>query len=920
MSNHTSLDSVVQYIMRKHGISNRKIAEQMAQQALDTETEQKRYARAREEARSMRYHDWLRKEFPDMDWESPIYDKIITYVQAILDGDITQLIINVPPRVGKCLKKGTLVQMADGSRKPIEEMCPSDLVISLDSCYNTTVSTVVGVVSNGVKKVLRFYLDSGQTFVCTGNHPLLTVLGWKDAENFLPGDRVATIKKIPSLQEERLPDGIPSLLGYVVGDGSFSKNFSCPMVTSADSHVVDHLYDIASKHGWKIAPNGKYGYRISNTNENRKISGREDLNCPGNVLGKFMDRGTSYTKRVPARVLSACDEDISLFLAAYFNCDGYVRLQGNGKGAEFYSVNHDLMLETQYLLRRLGIYSRIRAKKGRYKGEVHLSWRLYMDGKDLVRFADMVPVIGEKGDKLRLAAEFARKKKHLPQYESIPPAWKKLMTNVNKNGRVNYGDGLRRKHGIRVDKNYKNGTAREVVMRVADIEDNDDLRRVCNDSVIWENIVDIEECGQEETWDIEIDGTHNFVIENGTVVHNSSLVTVRLPVFWMLREPSQKVLVGAYSKDLARNFSEDSLKIYQEITPATVQSSLTDEWTTIYGGMVKAIGVGSSAAGFGADLGLADDPIKSFSEAHSPTYQQMVWQWWLNDFRTRRNFLGKTPTILIHTRWTEEDPTGKILSSSTASGWEVLTIPAISIEEDPAKDPLGRNKGESILPSRLPIQELITMREEMGRDFEALYQQNPKSEASYTFKTGRIVPVDEVPLDCDRVRYFDRAGSEGKGDYTVGVLLAQDRNGFIYVEDVVRGQWAPEDVEKQVEQTIKLDAFKYARIPGRMMQFWIEQEPAASGKQVAYATVRKLAGYEVSIDRPSDNKDVRSKPFAAFVNGDNVRMKKAAWNPAYLEELSLYIAYGKRRHDDQVDASSGAFMKLTIERMVVESR
>jgi predicted phage terminase large subunit-like protein len=917
----TSIDRITQYIMREHNISDRRVAEQMAREGERRVAEQQRYAQRREEALNTPYHDWLKREFPEMDWDSPIYVKIIEHVQAVLDGEITQLIINVPPRVGKCLKTGTLVQMADGTRKPIEQIYPSDLVISIDSCYNATVGTVSSVVSNGVKKLLRLSLDSGQSFTCTENHPLLSVLGWKEASEYKEGDRIAAIKKLPPSNAERLPKGIPSILGYIVGDGSFSSRFSGPSVTTIDPAVIIHLHEIASDLGWEVKKSGKYAYRIINRRENKNAYGRKDLSCPGNVLGKLMERGTSYTKRVPNCIINGCNEDITLFLAAYFNCDGHIQFsEKQNRMAEFYSVNKNLLLDTQYLLRKLGIYSRIRQKRGRYKGETHLSWRLYFDGKDLIEFSRQVPVVGEKGEKTRAAAADIADKRHLPQYESIPPEWKKLMTNVNVNGRVNYGHGLRRLHGIRVDKNYKCGTAREVVMRVAEVENNDRLREVCNDSIIWESIDKIEVVEEGETWDIEVGGTHNFVIENGVVVHNSALVTIRLPVFWLLRYPTNKVIIGAYNKDLAKNFSEESLKIYQDITPLTVESSLADEWSTVYGGMVKAIGVGSSVAGFGADLLLADDPIKSYAEAHSPTYQTMVWNWWLNDLRTRRNRLSQTPTILIHTRWTEEDLTGRILSSATASQWTVLTIPAISIEDDPQKDALGRHKGESILPSRLPIQDLITIENEMGRDFQGLYQQNPKSEASYTIKTQRIEVVEEVPVGADRVRYFDRAGSEGKGDWTVGVLMAIDDNGFVYIEDVLRGQWAPEDVERQIEQTIKLDAYKYAGKSRRMMQFWIEQEPAASGKQVAYATQRKLAGYEVMIDRPGDNKDVRSRPFSAYVNAGNVRMKRAEWNAAYIKELSLYIAFGKREHDDQVDASSGAYTKLTIERMVVESR
>lgn len=399
----------------------------------------------------------------------------------------------------------------------------------------------------------------------------------------------------------------------------------------------------------------------------------------------------------------------------------------------------------------------------------------------------------------------------------------------------------------------------------------------------------------------------------------STLVTIRLPVFWLLRNPDQKVLIGAYNSDLAKNFTEESLKIYKEITPATIESSLADEWTTIYGGMVKAVGAGASAAGFGANLLVIDDPIKNYSEAHSPTYQKMIWNWYLNDMRTRRNELERTPTILIHTRWTPEDLTGRITASSTSYRWTVLSIPAIAEEDDPAKDPLGRKKGESIHPVRLPIEDLAVTKEEMGREFDSLYQQNPKSEASYTFKSERIIIVDAVPLEADRVLFFDRAGTEGGGDYTVGVLMAQDRDGFVYVEDVIRGQWGPEGVEKVIEQSIKMWAHVYAGKRNHIMQFWVEQEPASSGKAVAYATVRKMAGYEVYVDRPSDNKDVRSRPYAAYVNANNVRMKKADWNPAYVGELGKYIAFGKREHDDQVDASSGAFSKLTIERLNVES-
>ena len=57
----------------------------------------------------------------------------------------------------------------------------------------------------------------------------------------------------------------------------------------------------------------------------------------------------------------------------------------------------------------------------------------------------------------------------------------------------------------------------------------------------------------------------------------------------------------------------------------------------------------------------------------------------------------------------------------------------------------------------------------------------------------------------------------------------------------------------------------------------------------------------------SGNKETRAEPFAAQVNHGLVTMVTAPWNAAYREELRSF-PYGK--FDDQVDASSRAFMTL----------
>jgi predicted phage terminase large subunit-like protein len=68
-----------------------------------------------------------------------------------------------------------------------------------------------------------------------------------------------------------------------------------------------------------------------------------------------------------------------------------------------------------------------------------------------------------------------------------------------------------------------------------------------------------------------------------------------------------------------------------------------------------------------------------------------------------------------------------------------------------------------------------------------------------------------------------------------------------------------------------------------------------------------LAGWKVSADRVTGNKEDRAQPYAAQVQAGNVLLLAGEWNQAFLDEHETFPA-GKFK--DQVDAASGAFNKL----------
>ena len=104
------------------------------------------------------------------------------------------------------------------------------------------------------------------------------------------------------------------------------------------------------------------------------------------------------------------------------------------------------------------------------------------------------------------------------------------------------------------------------------------------------------------------------------------------------------------------------------------------EWETTDGGGVRAVGVGAGITGFGADLIIVDDPVKSRAEAESQTMRDNLWNWFNDDLYTRLEPEGQI--ILIQTRWHEDDLAGRLLremhEDEDAEQWEVIELPAFA--------------------------------------------------------------------------------------------------------------------------------------------------------------------------------------------------------------------------------------------------
>jgi predicted phage terminase large subunit-like protein len=181
---------------------------------------------------------------------------------------------------------------------------------------------------------------------------------------------------------------------------------------------------------------------------------------------------------------------------------------------------------------------------------------------------------------------------------------------------------------------------------------------------------------------------------------------------------------------------------------------------------------------------------------------------------------------------------------------------------------------------------------------------NARPTAGKVFNLAWFEIVRQAPMQLTRVRFWDKAGTEEGGDWTAGVKMGKDpATGLVYVEDVVRGQWSAHQREQVIKQTAQLD--------GHDVQIYVEQEPGSGGKESAQTSILNLQGYVAFADPVRGDKVKRAYPLSAYAEARNVKIVEGQWNRCYLDELHGFDPENSLKKD-QVDASSGAFNKLSL--------
>lgn len=479
----------------------------------------------------------------------------------------------------------------------IKDIKPGDMVYVWDEDKNCIEkSKVKGTVFSGDKKVFRVEAG-GRNIDATGNHPFLTLVRrknrvhhkkgffspeWKPLEQLKVGDLIGITKQLPI---EGQPYALPKIQrGERVKSSNqyarfvmktnhlYNKEIKIPQETNEDFmwlmglivgdghidmhqnkiNIAAHERDDYREHLCDVLKK-LFHYTVTEKKERYIIINSKALCTLFTDIGFS---GLAYTKRVPQWVYTLPKSQIEAFIAGYFDADGHVERGG----IYLTSVNRQLLEDVKYAALSIGFgVSRIfvhgRARRMSIIGNecsARDSWRILLNGRHV---------------------------KNLPTRSTIKKS--KLMQVTT-----------RRNFGRARDLNFVSHT---------------------NEQVGFTRIERIEEMGIHPTYDIEVDGYHNF-IANGLIVHNSA-VTMLYPCSVLKGEGARSDFLGVAYAGGGQN-QDTGAKVFHlapRTTSVTKSKSISkDGGITTFRGLLKVSkGASGCKATVRCDALMLDERSKS---------------------------------------------------------------------------------------------------------------------------------------------------------------------------------------------------------------------------------------------------------------------------------------------------------------------
>jgi DNA-directed DNA polymerase III PolC len=326
---------------------------------------------------------------------------------------------------------------------------------------------VMRAVRSGVKPVLRLRTALGHEIVATAEHPFMTMAGWVPLGKLNIGDHVATARALPVRASKIWPRNQLVVLADLMAEGNLCHPNTFYFYTIEAWHCDDFVKAVEHFHNTRaVIERHKNCFSV----RVRRIDRKHPIGAVSWLRTLGMWGCGARQKQLPQEVFELCDENIALLLARMWEGDGGFSISGH---ASYDTASSYLAAQVRHLLLRLGIIGRVYRRVRFYKG------------RNVTH--QVISVTGE--EPLRLF-------------------WRCVGQH--------FLDPKKRR--------------REVIGRLAKALKSPTLSNLSSSDVYWDRVVEIEPVGDRETYDLQIEGDHNF-LANDFVVHNSHAASFALLVY-----------------------------------------------------------------------------------------------------------------------------------------------------------------------------------------------------------------------------------------------------------------------------------------------------------------------------------------------------------------------------------------------------
>ena len=466
---------------------------------------------------------WSRAE---LSWIPRWYQDIMLKCSAL------RKVSRIGRRAGKCFAYGEEITINTGERIKVEDLIDCQVpILAYDQDTSNFIESLAWFSNNGVQDVFKVILDDGTEIKRTGNHPLLTAIGWTNISEISIGTKIAVPMRVSRSQGDDISKDLLKIVAYIIGDGNTTSDNL--RFSSSSKDILDdlarsvELYNCELKH---YSCDSVYDYHIITKK-------RKDHQLKRILKNLSIMEKNSHNKRIPQVIMRSNDNSIKFFLNRLFATDGWASKKSIG----YCSVNRKLVDDIFELLLRFGIRSKRRTRKVKFNGKELVASELNITNRDsIIRFRNNINIFSKEDAVEKLYKEYSKHNYSTSLFDNYgKEVWKNFSI---KEKRI-----LRNKYGLRSE--Y--GPNKRVLNKALD-DLNISFFEFKNENIGWASVKYVEYIGKLPTVSVYVEKYNTIVTD--VIEHNTEAIAVNMLHYAYTHENVTVLVIAPYKNQVGLIF------------------------------------------------------------------------------------------------------------------------------------------------------------------------------------------------------------------------------------------------------------------------------------------------------------------------------------------------------------------------------